>query len=390
MMDLLRRNASFRRVWLGQVLSQGGSKAYVINLLWWVITRPLDGVTPAVASGGLLIAAALPPILLVKPIGRLVSRYPAKTLMVTAEVCGAALIAVVFGLAALDSLPLWLLYVLTALAAVCQGVVDPALTKSVTELVDPADVEAAVAFEASTQSMAFFIGTALGATMTGAIGFQAALVVNIVSYLASAACTAGAVFRAPAAASDAVSVVAPAAGAGAASTEMGVKRLLQAFAAANLFLFPLFLLLPLYVKDVLRLSVVTLGAVARRPACRGHLLLFRGRARIVLRFGIAVVGGRGAGCRWGECRHRQCKGNDALPEGRSGYGERAVLRAVASDGNVGAAARLSRLYSGARCGWCGAGFWVARTRVASRRGVDPNAGEERIVPLNWPMRRLSK
>ncbi len=256
--NLLLRNADFRKVWLGQVLSQGGSKAYLINLLWWIITRAeAGGGSPAFASGMLLVLAALPSILLVRVIGRVLTRYPSKTVLVLAESCGAVLITALFALLHVvgDGLSLAVVYAISVLVSICQAFVDPTLTKSVGELVAPEDVEGAVGFEASTQSLAYFIGTAAGATLTGLLGFKAAVLLNIGSYACSALSTAAAKFRKIDG------------GAGAAGERVDlhalpwVRSLLYSFAGANFLLFPLFLVLPLFTKDTLHGSVVLLGAM---------------------------------------------------------------------------------------------------------------------------------
>ncbi len=257
---ILGEYVSFRNVWLGQVLSQAGSKAYLINLLWWLVDRPgADAHHAAWASGALLLASALPPILLSRPIGRLLTRHASQRVIVTAELCGAALVALVFACLWWQVLSLPVLLVVSALVATCQGCVDPALTKSVTELVPAHKVEQAVAFEASTQSLAYFAGTALGATLTGLLGLEAAVLLNALSYLLSAALTWRARFT-PAGAPDeapsegGLSAAAVAAGA-------SVQRLLRAFAAANFLLFPLFLILPLFTRNELHASVTVLGAL---------------------------------------------------------------------------------------------------------------------------------
>ena len=257
--NLLRRNADFRKVWVAQVLSQGGSKAYLINLLWWIIARAESvGGSAALASGALLVLAALPSILLVKVIGRTLTKRPAKTVMVVAEAAGAVLITLLFVLVTVygDSLPLAAVYAVTVLVSICQAHVDPALTKSVGELVDAEDIEGAVGFEAATQSLAYFIGTAAGATLTGMLGFKAAILLNIASYAVSAATTATARFR------PSESAVGPAAGDALDLTAVPwVKSLLYAFAGANFLLFPLFLVLPLFTKTTLQADVVTLGGM---------------------------------------------------------------------------------------------------------------------------------
>lgn len=265
--NLLVRNRNFRLVWAGQVLSQAGSRAYFINLLWWIVTtssisgESADSATSAAwASGILLVLMGLPSVLMMKVIGRTLSRYPTKKILVGFELCGAALSLVLFGLAATDRLDLGWTWVLSGLIAICQSFVDPALVKAVPELVDEADIERAVGFESATQAIAFFSGAALGAIASGTLGFVFTIGLNALSYLASALMTLGASFRVNAQPQSASEDLAHP-DTKAVALPPDVPPLLRAFGLANLFMFPLFLILPLFVSKSLGGSVITLGVL---------------------------------------------------------------------------------------------------------------------------------
>ena len=261
--NLLVRNRDFRFVWIAQVLSQAGSRAYFINLLWWIVTSTATGTashsqdqTAAWASGVLLIIMGLPPVLLVKWIGKTLARLPSKKVLVGFEICGAVLTTVVLGLSWSGNLSLPWVYALSILIATCQAFVDPTLVKSVPELVDRDDVESAVAFESSTQALAFFSGAALGAVASGTLGFTVTVGLNALSYAVSAWLTSRARFRfVPSAAQIPAEHGAPQSQ----SLPAEVTPLLRAFAVANIFMFPLFLILPLFVKESLAGSVLLLG-----------------------------------------------------------------------------------------------------------------------------------
>ena len=277
--NLLVRNRDFRLVWIGQVLSQAGSRAYFINLLWWIVTTMSpesgDGQRSAWASGFLLIIMGLPSVLFLSWIGRVLARRASKDILVGFECLGALFSLVVFGLAVSGGLTLPLIYGLSALIALCQAFVDPTLIKAVPELVDPVDVEEAVGFESSTQALAFFSGAALGAVASGTLGFSVTIALNTISYALSAWMTSRANFRtsidlksssSPEAAlskeakkdsnKDSNFGLDDSAGKGL-SPEVG--PLLLAFGLANVFIFPLFLILPLFVKQSFEGSILMLG-----------------------------------------------------------------------------------------------------------------------------------
>ncbi|NDE18632.1 MFS transporter, partial [bacterium] len=273
--NLLVRNKDFRFVWIAQVLSQAGSRAYFINLLWWIVTSTgasnlSRDHTAAWASGVLLIIMGLPPVVLVKWIGKTLGRHSSKNILVGFEVCGAVLTTVVLGLAWSGNLSLPWIYALSILIATCQAFVDPALIKSVPELVDREDVESAVAFESSTQALAFFSGAALGAVASGTLGFTVTVGLNALSYGISAWLTSRARFRhgpQPAGSDSAQIPTDPIEPQNQKSQKSQktkslpaeVTPLLRAFAVANIFMFPLFLILPLFVKESLGGSVLLLG-----------------------------------------------------------------------------------------------------------------------------------
>ena len=252
---LLLRNRNFAYVWLGQVLSQGGSKAYLINLIWWIVVNAKDESQAATQSGILLILTAMPGILFAIPIGHLISRFSSKALLVIGEFCAALLVAAIWLLLQANQLNFPVLCALSFAIACCQAVVDPTLTHATVQLVAAEDVEGAVGLEASTQSMAYFIGTGLGASLTGMFGLSAALFLNIASYVISACATLLAHFQKMAAAQDHGSAAQNAGD----FRAMGVHTLLYCFAAANFFMFPVFLVLPIFTKNVLQQGVAQLG-----------------------------------------------------------------------------------------------------------------------------------
>jgi predicted MFS family arabinose efflux permease len=262
---LLLRNRQFALVWLGQVLSQSGSKAYLINLLWWIMMQAANDAEAARWSGMLLVLSALPGIVLVLPIGHLLNRWPVKRLLVGGEACAALLVLAILLLLHWHSLSMPLLIALSVAIAACQALVDPALTRAVTMLVPPEDVEGAVGLEASTQSLAYFIGTGVGATLCGLFGLEAALLLNILSYVISASASSMARFapQTPGADAGTDAGTDAAAGAGAAGrgafAALGVMPLLYSFAMANFFMFPLFLVLPMFTRNVLHGSITQLG-----------------------------------------------------------------------------------------------------------------------------------
>ncbi|TWP53344.1 MFS transporter [Lentzea tibetensis] len=245
----------FRLVWLGQVLSQGGTRCYQIALLWWLLSSlPADW--RGLASGAFLVVGALPALVLVGQIGRLISRVPSRTVMLRAELIAFVFVAVLAVFAFQDAVPVWSVYVVGLVLATCQAFFDPTLMKALPELVEPEQIQKAVGFGTSTQSVANFAGAAFGAVLLASVGFPGAVAINAVTYGVSAACIAAARFRpmpagpAPEASNGTWTFL---------GTLPGIRPLLLCFAAVNFFSAPTLLVLPLYTKSVLGLGPSTLA-----------------------------------------------------------------------------------------------------------------------------------
>ncbi len=90
----LRRNANWRRLWLAQAISLTGDSVFDITVMLWVAVvlarnRPW---APAAASG-VLIAAAVP-VLIVGPVaGVWIDRWDKRRIMMTADASRATVIA---------------------------------------------------------------------------------------------------------------------------------------------------------------------------------------------------------------------------------------------------------------------------------------------------------
>lgn len=191
---LVLRNCDFALVWAGQVLSQGGTRMYQIGVVWWLLTQ-VDSPHAGLAAGAFLLVGALPTLVLAPVIGRVLTRVPSKTVMLRAEVLAAVTSGGLALLTATTTVPAAVVYVAACVLAVCQAFFDPCLTKSVPELVDEADIESAVGFESSTQSLANFGGAVVGAVLIGLVGFTGAVALNATTYVVSAVCLALAGFR---------------------------------------------------------------------------------------------------------------------------------------------------------------------------------------------------
>jgi MFS family permease len=259
---LIGRNRDFTLVWLGQVLSQAGTRVYQIALLWWLLTQ-VPGDVRGLAGGAFLVVGALPGLALMSVIGRILDSVPSRRVLLRAELTAGVAVAVLIPFAAHDAVPVWAVYVVGLVVATCQAFVDPCLTKATPELVAEADIERAVGFETATQPVANVAGAALGAALMGTLGFTGVIVLNAATYAVAAGFLAAARFRSTL---DEHAAFGEEPVARQSTREFlrslpGVGPLLACFAAANFFSAPTLLILPLYTREVLHAGSSTLAGL---------------------------------------------------------------------------------------------------------------------------------
>jgi MFS family permease len=176
---LLRRRPRFRALWTALALSYAGSGAALAALTLYV--QQTHGTGTAVAA---FLAASQVPRLLGPLAGGIADRVDLRTLLIGCDLGQAALFALMATLP-----PFAVLLGLTALTTVLQTAYGPARTATLPTLVEADELIPANALLGIAQNLYVAIGPLLGAGLFAAIGVEAALLVNAVTFLGSAALT---------------------------------------------------------------------------------------------------------------------------------------------------------------------------------------------------------
>lgn len=179
--DLLRRNRSFRQLWLGQVVSQMGDWFNTIAL--YTIILQLTGSGRDV---GLLLVARFVPSFLFGPISGVVAdRFSRRTIMIVSDLLRAVVVLGFLLVRRADQL--WIIYVLTVLQLGLSTFFEPAKTAAIPSIVEDRELVAANAISSVTWSAMLTIGAAIGGIITDAFGTDVAFVLDAATYLLSAA-----------------------------------------------------------------------------------------------------------------------------------------------------------------------------------------------------------
>ncbi|HEU4768479.1 MAG TPA: MFS transporter [Pyrinomonadaceae bacterium] len=180
-MQLLQRNQSFRRLWIGQVISELGNWFNFIAALGLV--RVVSNAAPEVTT--LILICRLVPFTLFSPLaGAFVDRWSRRTVMIATDV-----LRVVVALGFLfvrRPQDLWIAYLCTALLAFFGAFFEAAKNAAVPNITGERDLLAGNALMFSSRFLLMSLGAALGGWTSSKIGYQWAFIINAVSFLLSA------------------------------------------------------------------------------------------------------------------------------------------------------------------------------------------------------------
>lgn len=258
-LPVVLRNPGFFCMWVGQMLGQGGLRMFQIAALWLLVGSA--GGASGKKVGLFMVMAAIPSLALVKIIGKTVDRAAARKILLTGDAfAGAVMFAAALGLWS-SALGFAGIVAIGFFVAAAEAFLDPTFNKAVKEVVDESEVEEAVAFQASTQSLANFGGAVAGAVLIDLIGIPKIILLCAFCYLTAGVFNYFIKFRPQPA--DAPQ---PSASGGEGVSGWKIldgqpllKRVLIGFGLVNFFITPTLIVIPLYTSKTLHATASVLG-----------------------------------------------------------------------------------------------------------------------------------
>jgi MFS family permease len=162
----LRRNRNWLLLWTGQAISVTGTYIFNTTVLLWIATIiARDKSWGPQAVGGVLIAAAVPALVVGPVAGVFVDRWNRRHTMLVSDACCAVLIAALLLLPAVGAsfaagVKLAILYAVVAAVSGFSQFFGPSRTAVIQSVVAPADRARAMGFVQSMVSVAAIIGPA--------------------------------------------------------------------------------------------------------------------------------------------------------------------------------------------------------------------------------------
>jgi MFS family permease len=179
--QLLTGNRSFRRLWVGQVISELGNWFNFIAGLGLV--RSISGASPDVTA--VLLILRVSPFAVLAPIaGALVDRWSRRTVMIVADV--ARMVCALGFLLVRRPEDLWIAYASAAALSLLTAFFEAAKNASLPNIVGNDGLLAGNALMFSSRFLLMSVGAALGGWASYFFGYHVAFVINAVSFGASA------------------------------------------------------------------------------------------------------------------------------------------------------------------------------------------------------------
>ncbi len=177
---LVRGNANFRNLWLGQIVSLLGDWFNLIASA--ALIAQLSGT--GFAIGTLFVVRMLAPFVVSPVAGVVADRYNRKHILIVTDLIRA--VTVLGFLLVTRPEDLWLLYTLTAIQLGISGFFFPTRNAILPDLVSDRELGAANALSSTTWSVMLALGAALGGLVSGIWGINPAFVIDAMTFILSA------------------------------------------------------------------------------------------------------------------------------------------------------------------------------------------------------------
>ncbi|MCG8604554.1 MFS transporter [bacterium] len=280
---LLNRN--FFLLWQGNFVSQLGSQAFAIAIIFWM--KHTTG--SASLMGFLLMVSLLPSVILGPIAGTLADQYSRRKIIILSDIIsGVAVILLailIFVGPDRNDLLLTAIFAVNLLLGCVRTFFGPAISAAIPDLVPEEQINAANSLKQSTEQISVFVGQGLGGYLFALFGAPILLLIDGVSYLFSA--LSESFIRIPQTLPEKASSwrekiqtfkTDTVAGFRFVWNQSGLRAVFFAAAFLNFFMTPFGLLLPFYVEDFLHVT----------PAWYGYLLAAVGFGSLI-GFGAAGI-----------------------------------------------------------------------------------------------------
>jgi MFS family permease len=259
-------NKNFFLLWQGQLVSQIGSHAFIVAIMFW--TKHVTG--SATLMGMLVMVAMLPGVILGPVGGTVADRFSRRAIIILSDVLN-GIVVLLFSLLIFlypqeVNLNIIFLFFVTIFIGIVGSFFRPAISASIPDLVPENKLATANSLNQSSFQISMFIGQGLGGILYRVLGPLMLIFVDGLSYLFSAISESFIAIpqKIPERSKDYKSVFQEfksdtIGGFRYIWKRVGMRNLFVAAAFTNFFAMPIILLLPFYVEDFLKVTTEWYG-----------------------------------------------------------------------------------------------------------------------------------
>ncbi len=179
---LLRQNPNYRYTWMGQVVSEAGDYFNNVAVLALVMEKTGSGMVVS----GVFLSRAIPAVIAGPIAGVVLDRFDRRRIMIASDLIR-AIVAAAFIFTVHQQRP-WLLYLLSAVLMFVSPFFTAGRAAILPSIANPDEIHAANSLTQTTSWATLTLGTLLGGWGAAAFGYDAAFLLNALSFLFSAAC----------------------------------------------------------------------------------------------------------------------------------------------------------------------------------------------------------
>jgi MFS family permease len=180
--SLLRNNHNYRNTWIGQVVSEIGDHFNNVAVFGLVLAHTKSGMVVT----GVMLARAIPAILVGPLAGVVLDRFDRKKVMIASDLIRAVVAAgFIFTVHRAGT---WLVYLLSALLMVASPFFSAGRASILPAIATKEELHTANSLTQTTQWTTLSLGAFLGGASVTQFGFELAFVANALSFLVSAFC----------------------------------------------------------------------------------------------------------------------------------------------------------------------------------------------------------
>jgi MFS transporter, DHA3 family, macrolide efflux protein len=171
-------------LWIGRLVSQIGDKFYAIALAWWVLQKT----NSPIAMGLLMVASALPGLLIAPLAGALIDRWNRKPVIIIADIVRGVFVIAIVGLSVMNLLEVWHVFFVAVIISLGSSFYDPTVQAVIPQIVSKEQLPKANSLSQIIGGISTVLGPMLGAVAVSFLGFTTVFLLNGLSYLVSAFC----------------------------------------------------------------------------------------------------------------------------------------------------------------------------------------------------------